>query len=104
MAKKKKKAPEEDDIPSGEVDEDGDEIIDLWEEEDDLYDDKGVDLDAIDDDMLSDETEEEEFGHEISEVEKMLRDMKCKPCKGSSTKKRCKVRDDFGCPPDKADK
>ncbi len=52
--------------------------------------------------MLADETEEEEFGPEVDEVEKMLRKLKCDPCKGLSTKPGCQVARDFGCP--KADK
>lgn len=54
--------------------------------------------------MLADETEDEEFGYEISEVEVLMRKVKCAPCPGSSSKPSCKVRDDFGCPPDKANK
>jgi hypothetical protein len=52
--------------------------------------------------MLVDETEEESFGYEISEIEALTRKVKCAPCKGSSSKRECKVRVDFGCPPDKA--
>ena len=54
--------------------------------------------------MLEDETEEESFGIEIDEVETLMRKVKCTPCSGSSSKRECKVRDDFGCPPDKAKK
>ncbi|MBD3340000.1 MAG: hypothetical protein GF353_12875 [Candidatus Lokiarchaeota archaeon] len=106
MAKKKKTPKKEEDfeIPSGKVDEDGDEIIDLFEEDDDLTDDVDYDLTKIDDNMLADEDEDEEFGTDVSEVEKMLRRIKCEPCPGSSSKLECKVRDDFGCPPDKANK
>ncbi len=111
MAKKKKttsKKPtsegEDFELPEGKVDEDGDEILDLEEWKDDLTDDIIVDLDKIQDDMLEDETEDEEFGADVDEVEKMLRKIKCKPCPGSSSKRECKVRDDFGCPPDKANK
>jgi len=60
------------------------------------------DLDKIKDDMLEDETEEESLGYEINEIEALMRKVKCAPCKGSSSKRDCKVRDDFGCPPDKA--
>jgi hypothetical protein len=106
MAKKKKvpSKPEEDEIPIGEVDEDGDEILDLYDEKDNLDDDPDYDLSSIDDEMLTDETEDEEFGYEISEVEALMRKVKCAPCPGSSSKPECKVRDDFGCPPDKANK
>ncbi|GAG03262.1 unnamed protein product, partial [marine sediment metagenome] len=48
------------------------------------------------------ETEEESVGYDIDEVEALMREVKCAPCKGSSSKRDCKVRDDFGCPPDKA--
>jgi len=106
MAKKKKVPIEtaEDEIPIGKVDEDGDELIDLYDEKDNLDDDLDYDLSEIDDEMLADETEDEEFGYEISEVEALMRKVKCAPCPGSSSKQNCKVRDDFGCPPDKADK
>ena len=95
MAKKKKieSEPEEDDVPTGKVDEEGDEILDLYDEKDNLDDDLDYDLSQIEDEMLADETEDEEFGYEISEVEAL-----------SSSKQNCKVRDDFGCPPDKANK
>ncbi len=103
-----KKAPkldsEDDLIPLGKVDEDGDELLDLYDEKDDLTDDVIIDLDKIEDDMLADETEEEEFGPEIDEIVSMLRMVKCGPCKGSSTKKECTVRHDYSCPPDKAKK
>jgi hypothetical protein len=106
MAKKKKTAiePKDDDIPTGKVDEDGDEILDLYDEKDNLDDDIDYDLSTIEDDMLTDETEDETFGYEINEVEALLRKTKCDPCPGSSSKRECKVRDDFGCPPDKAKK
>ena len=106
MAKKKviPKETEEDDVPSGKVDEDGDEVIDLYDEKDNLEEDLEYDLSQIEDDMLVDETEDEEFGYEISEVEALMRKVKCAPCPGSSSKRECKVRDDFGCPPDKAKK
>ena len=106
MAKKKKVSPEpeEDDVPTGKVDEDGDEILDLYDEKDNLEEDLDYDLSNIDDEMLADETEDEEFGYEVSEVEALMRKVKCAPCPGSSSKIVCKVRDDFGCPPDKANK
>jgi hypothetical protein len=106
MAKKVKKVvePEEDDVPNGKVDEEGEEILDLYGEEDDLTEDVIYDLSEIQDEMLTDETEDEEFGYEISDVEKMLRKMKCEPCPGSDSKLECKVRDDFGCPPGKESK
>ncbi len=104
---KKKKAPpssEIDEVPVGKADEDGDEIIDLYDEEDDLEDDIDYDLSKIKDDMLADETEEEELGYEINEIEALMRKAKCASCSGSSSKRDCKVRKDFGCPPDKANK
>ena len=106
MAKKKKKPTEEkvDDVPKGKVDEEGDEILNLFEEEDNLEDDLDYNLEEIEDEMLADESDEEEFGPEIDEVEKLMRKVKCEPCPGSSSKRQCKVRDDFGCPPDKANK
>ncbi|MGV9173637.1 MAG: hypothetical protein ACOC44_04045 [Promethearchaeia archaeon] len=93
-----------DEVPEGKKDEEGEEIIDLYEEEDNLDEDMEIDLSEIDDEMLADETEDEEFGYEVSEVEKMMRKIKCEKCPGSSSKPDCKVRDDFGCPPDKAEK
>jgi hypothetical protein len=101
MAKKK----EEDEVPEGIKDEDGDEVINLYNEHDDLDEEvEGEDIYEIEDEMLADTTEEEEWGPERDEKIQMLRDIYCSSCKGSSTKKRCNVRDDFGCPPDKADK
>ncbi len=106
MAKKKTqtKPPDEDEIPDGKVDEEGEEILDLYDENDNLDDDLDYDLNQIDDEMLADEDEDEQFGYEISEVEQLMRKLKCAPCPGSSSKATCKVRDDFGCPPDKAKK
>jgi hypothetical protein len=106
MAKKKAvpKDPEEDIIPEGKVDEDGDEILDLFSERDDLTDDVEYDLDKIKDDLLADETEDEEFGMEVDEVVLMLRTVKCAPCPGSVHVAECQVRHDHGCPPDKAEK
>ncbi len=106
MAKKKKvfEQPEIDEVPEGKADEDGDEIIDLYDEKDNLEEDLDYDLSQIKDEMLADESEDEEFGYEVSEVEAMLRRIKCEPCPGSSSKSECKTRDDFGCPPDKAKK
>lgn len=94
---------ENDEVPEGKIDEDGDEIIDLSEVDDD---DAIIDEDIyeIEDKMLGDPTDEDDFGRTKSEVEIMLRDIECSTCEGSSTRKRCKVRDDFSCPPDKADK
>ncbi|MHA2399934.1 MAG: hypothetical protein ACXADU_13745, partial [Promethearchaeota archaeon] len=72
MAKKKSARVEDDDdleIPKGKVDEDGDEIIDLEDWKDNLDDDVDYDLSKIEDDMLVDETEDESFGYEISEIE-----------------------------------
>jgi len=105
MAKKKVAPPnpEEDDIPEGKADEEGDEVIDLYDEEDELAEDLEYDLNQIQDEMLADETEDEELGYEVSDVEKMLRKMKCEPCAGSDSKPDCKVRDDFGCPPGKGE-
>lgn len=104
MAKKKSTPVEEEDleIPKGKVDEDGDEILDLEDWKDNLEDDVDYDLDKIKDDMLVDETEEESLGYEINEIETLMRKVKCAPCKGSSSKQDCKVRVDFGCPPNKA--
>ncbi|MHA1292972.1 MAG: hypothetical protein ACTSQJ_09920 [Promethearchaeota archaeon] len=106
MAKKKKSLPppEDDTIPEGKIDEEGDEILDLYEEYDDLADDLEYDLEKVEDEMLTDETEDEEFGLEVSEVEKILRKIHCEPCAGSDSKPTCKVRDDFGCPPGKKSK
>ena len=104
MAKKKNVPvePEPDDIPEGKADEDGDEVIDLYDEEDDLEEDIDHDLSQIKDDMLADETEEEELGMEVDDVVKMLRGVKCKPCPGLKSVPGCKIAKDHGCPkPDK---
>jgi len=100
---KKKSAPVEDEeleIPSGKVDEDGDEILDLDDWKDNLEDDVDYDLSKVKDDMLVDETEEESLGYEINEIEALVRKAKCASCPGSSRKRECKVRADLGCPPD----
>ena len=106
MAKKKKvvEQPEFDDVPEGKKDEEGDDIIDLYDEQDNLEEDLEYDLSQVKDEMLADESEDEEFGYEVNEVEVMLRRIKCEPCPGSSSKSECKIRDDFGCPSDKAKK
>ncbi|MBD3212049.1 MAG: hypothetical protein GF311_05510 [Candidatus Lokiarchaeota archaeon] len=99
---KKKKAEKGEDLPKGKVDEDGDEVIDLDEWDDNLDEDVYEDLSEIEDDMLADETEDEEYGPEVDQVEKMLRKIKCDPCPGLSSKPGCQVAKDFGCPkPDK---
>ena len=106
MAKKKATAkdPEDDFIPEGSVDEEGDEVLDLYSEKDDLTDDVEYDLSKIEDDMLADESEEEELGMEVDDVVKMLRVVKCGSCPGSAQVAECQVRHDHGCPPDKAEK
>ena len=107
MAKKKAKKPplpEDDEIPEGKVDEDGDEILDLDDVKDNLEEDLDYDLSQVEDDMLADETEDEEFGPEVDDVIKMLRAVKCAPCPGSKSKPVCQIRHDYGCPPDKAEK
>ncbi len=100
MAKKKKLKDESEveDVPVGNVDEDGDELIDLYDEEDNLEDDIDYDLSEIKDDMLTDETEEEELGLEIDEVVQMLRKVKCDPCPGLKSKPGCQIAHDHGCP------
>ena len=100
MAKKKITPldPDQDELPEGKKDEDGDEVIDLYDEEDNLEEDLIYDLDEIDDDMLADETEDEEFGMEVDEVVKMLRGVKCKPCPGLKSIPGCKIAKDHGCP------
>ena len=100
MAKKKSVPSEEDDyeIPDGKKDEDGDEVIDLDEWKDNLEEDLDYDLSKIKDDMLVDEDEDEEFGMEVDDVVKMLRDVKCKPCPGLKSKPDCKIAHDYGCP------
>ena len=60
------------------------------------------DLDEMDDDMLAGEDEETQK-RTPDAIEQMLRDVECSSCEGSSTKDNCKVRDDYRCPPDKAD-
>jgi len=39
----------------------------------------------------------------MDEIEMMLRDVECSTCEGNSSRENCKVRDDYGCPPDKVD-
>lgn len=105
MAKKKIiKEMEDDDVPDGKQDEDGDDLIDLYDEKDDLTDDVDYDLSKIEDDMLVNETEAEELPLDVKEIVKTLRTIKCTPCSGSSSKRDCKIRHDYGCPPDKAKK
>ena len=59
------------------------------------------DLDEMDDDMLADD--DDGPGREEDEIVQMLREVECADCKGSSTRDKCKVRDQHGCPSDKAD-
>ncbi|MHA1485849.1 MAG: hypothetical protein ACTSSC_01595 [Promethearchaeota archaeon] len=100
MAKKKKLEDETEieDVPVGNIDEDGDELIDLYDEEDNLEDDIDYNLSEIKDDMLADETEEEELGLEVEEVVQMLRKVKCDPCPGLKSKPGCQIAHDHGCP------
>lgn len=100
MAKKKSVPSEEEDyeIPDGKRDENGDEVIDLDDWKDNLEEDLDYDLSKIEDDMLVDEDEDEEFGMEVDDVVKLLRDVKCKPCPGLKSKPDCKIAHDYGCP------
>ncbi|MBY9015931.1 MAG: hypothetical protein KGD68_09600 [Candidatus Lokiarchaeota archaeon] len=98
---KKKILPDEteaEDVPVGKVDEDGDEILDLYDENDNLEEDLDYDLSVIEDEMLADETEDEEFGMEVDEVVTMLRKVKCDPCPGLKSKPGCIIAHDHGCP------
>jgi hypothetical protein len=97
-SKASKKPKDEDE----EGDEDDDEDLDL-DAEDDEDEEEEEDLDAIDDDMLASE-DEEAPRRTPDDVEKMLRETECEPCPGSSSKLKCKIRSDYQCPPDKADK
>jgi hypothetical protein len=77
------------------------------DEEDDMVEEEGPDhfeedLDELDDDMLVDDGDEP--GREDDEVLQMLREVECSSCDGSSSRSKCKVRDQHGCPDDKADK
>jgi len=97
MAKKKqiKKEEERDDLP------DEEEInLEDWEDEEEQYE----DLSQIEDEMLADESDKEKSGRSANDIEKMLRDTVCANCSGSSSKRNCKIRDDYGCPPNKANK
>lgn len=99
MGKKKnvKEKEEIDDIP------DQDEInLEDWD--DDLEEQTYEDLSKIEDEMLASETDKEISGRSASEIEKMLKDTICVNCSGSSSKRNCKIRTDYGCPPDKANK
>ncbi len=58
------------------------------------------DLDSLDDGMLADE--KDVVTREDNEVLKMLREVDCEMCEGSSTKSKCKIRDMHGCPAEKA--
>ncbi|MHA1476163.1 MAG: hypothetical protein ACTSRX_01935 [Promethearchaeota archaeon] len=76
-------------------------------EEEDFDDEEGPefieeDLEAMDDDMLTGEDEGIQK-RTPDAIELMLRDVECSSCEGSSTKDNCKVRDDYRCPPEKAD-
>ena len=59
------------------------------------------DLDEMKDDMLVDDDTPERSDDEVLN---MLRDVECADCKGSSSRKTCQVRKDYGCPSDKKDK
>ncbi len=76
-------------------------------EEEDFNDEEGPefieeDLDEMDDDMLAGEDEGAQK-RSIDEIEQMLRDVECSSCEGNSSKDNCKVREQYGCPPDKKD-
>jgi hypothetical protein len=60
------------------------------------------DLDAMEDDMLGGEDTDAK-PREDDEILSMLRIVECGMCDGSSSKENCKVREQFGCPPEKAD-
>ena len=60
------------------------------------------DLDAMEDDMLGGEDPDEK-PRENDEILNMLRAVDCDMCDGSSTKDKCKIREQYGCPPEKAD-
>jgi hypothetical protein len=97
----KKPEPMPKKIQEEEEEEDEDEDLDLSgeDEEEEIEE----DLDEIKDDMLSNE-EEEEGLRTADQVEMMLRETECTPCSGSSSKLKCKIRNQYGCPPDKKDK
>ncbi|WP_457559142.1 hypothetical protein [Candidatus Harpocratesius sp.] len=59
------------------------------------------DLDELDDEMLADDSDVKPRSD--NEILNMLREVECADCEGSSSRDRCKVRDQYGCPPDKAD-
>ncbi|GAH05939.1 unnamed protein product, partial [marine sediment metagenome] len=63
MAKKKSVPSEEEDleIPDGKKDEDGDEVIDLDDWNDNLEEDVVYEI-PVDDEMIAEETEDEEIG------------------------------------------
>ena len=60
------------------------------------------DLDAMEDDMLGGEDTDAK-PREDDEILSMLRIVECGMCDGSSSKDKCKVREQYGCPPDKVD-
>ena len=60
------------------------------------------DFEKMNDDMLQGEDEKVQK-RSIDEIEQMLRDVECSGCEGSSSKDNCKVREQYGCPPEKAD-
>ncbi len=76
-------------------------------EDDEDFDEEGPefieeDLEDLDDDMLAGE-DEGATKRTPDDIEIMLRDVECSSCEGNSTKDDCKVRSDYGCPPDKED-
>ena len=60
------------------------------------------DLDTMEDDMLGGEDSDAK-PREDDEILSMLRIVECSSCEGSSSKEKCKVREQFGCPPEKKD-
>ena len=99
MAKKKVVSDKEVDyeLPDGKVDEDGDEVLDLTDWKDNLEEDVIYEI-PDNDDMIADETEDDEFGMEVDEVVQMLRSVKCDPCPGLKSKPGCQIAHDHGCP------
>jgi hypothetical protein len=104
-AKKSADKPKAPAKPKKKVEDDEEEDDDEdWELTDDDEDEEiEEDLDELQDEMLADE-EEDEGRRTDDEIVKMLRDVECSSCPGSSSKFKCKVRNQYGCPPDKADK
>ena len=86
-AKGAKKAVDDDEDEAGDEEDEGPEFVE-------------EDIDEMSDDMLASE-DENESKLEGDDLVKALRKDFCDPCEGIAVKKKCKIYDEYKCPPGK---